>query len=242
MHRISRMPGSRTGSEFSGSRSITLLFAIALVVCALSARAGSPERWTADTHGQGFGLWLRAKPVPSIPLNAPDAPDAMTSGEKLALLADHGHAVWLRVRETQDDYCWFAGEVEPAVGAREFIWPSTQQLALVLRDGRRVPAREIVATQGHPLVGGVPGPMPIISIYPAGIRLRFEDFMTEFPSGAKCAIYVAFPWQDWHANDVAALAILNPEPSSSDASVPREPAAAAPAGSLASTAQEGDRR
>jgi hypothetical protein len=183
-----------------------------LLLSLASAHAFAQDRWEADTGTLNYGIWLRVKPVPSIPWDAPDAADATTSGEKLAVLANSGHAIWVRVRETQDLYRWFAGEIVPRAGVEdEFCWPAGQGLALVVTGGARVAAAEIIATQGAPFVGRQPRAMPLIAIAPAGARLKFSDILSEFPSGAKCAVYVAFPRAGWDAARVTGLAIVTRE-------------------------------
>ena len=188
------------------------LLLLSLVSAHSFAQSSAQDRWQADTGDLNYDLWLRAKPVPSIPWDAPDAADATTSGQKLAVMADFGHAIWTHVRETQDLYRWFAGEIVPRASLEgEFLWPGEQRLALVADDGARIPAAEIIATRGAPFVGRQPRSMPLIAISPAGARLKFSDILTEFPSGAKCAIYVAFPRAGWDAGRVSGLAIVTRE-------------------------------
>jgi hypothetical protein len=193
-----------------------------LLLSLASAHAFAQERWEADTGSLNYGLWLRAKPVPFIPWDAPDAADATTAAQKLAVMADFGHAIWVRVRETQDLYRWFAGEIVPRTSrADEFLWPAEQRLALIVADGARIPAAEIIATQGAPFVGRQPRAMPLIEIAPAGARLKFSDILSEFPSGAKCAVYVAFPRAGWDAGRVSGLAIVTREQEQTSADLPQ---------------------
>jgi hypothetical protein len=193
-----------------------------LLLLLASGHAFAQDRWEADTGDLNYDLWLRAKPVPSIPWNAPEASDATTSAQKLAVMADFGHAIWTHVRETQDRYRWFAGEIVPRADlADEFLWPGEQCLALVADDGARIPAAEIIATRGAPFIGRQPRSMPLIPISPAGARLKFSDILTEFPSGAKCAIYVAFPRAGWDAGRVSGLAIVTREQEQTSAGRPQ---------------------
>ena len=172
-----------------------------------------PERLAATGTGDAYSLWLRLKAVPWIPLHAPDAADAASAGEKLAVLAEKGVAIWERVRRTQERYLWLAGQIDPPGGdyQAEFLWRPDQQLALLLADGRSIPAAEIIATRGSFFIGRQLRAMPLIRIAPGGSRMRFADFRTEFPSGAKCAIYAAFPAADWRGTDVVAVEVRPPE-------------------------------
>ncbi len=210
---------------------LALMGLLLLSLAATHARA--QDRWEADTGNLNFGLWLRAKPVPSIPWDAPDAASATTSAEKLAVMANLGHAVWARVRETQDRYRWFAGEVVPRTSVDdEFCWPAEQRLALVVSDSERVAAVEMIATEGAPFIGNQLRPMPLIPISPGGARLRFSDFLTEFPSGAKCAVYVAFPRAGLDIKRVSGLAIVTQEQDQASTRPPQP-------GSMAVAAKEG---
>jgi hypothetical protein len=207
-----------------------------LLLSLASIHAFAQDRWEADTGNLNYGLWLRAKPVPSIPWDALDASNATTSAEKLAVMANLGHAIWARVRETQDRYRWFAGEVVPRTSVDdEFCWPAEQGLALVVGDSARVAAAEIIATEGPPFIGNQLRPMPLIPISPSGARLRFKDFLTEFPSGAKCAVYVAFPRAGLDVRRVSGLAIVTREKDQASAGLPQP-------GSTVVAATEGGRQ
>jgi hypothetical protein len=162
------------------------------------AQRRDPTRWQGDRGKEGegmtraillsmllaataqaeFGVDLRLDPIPPIPMSQPDP---QTTAERLAWMADH-QAMWEHIRDTQVEWVWFAGVMRPCDGD-SFYWPDS----LTIRLGESA-AMEVIASQGR-----VDGSMPLIHVWPGGQPMWFTDIETEWPSGKKCAIYVAFP-------------------------------------------------
>jgi hypothetical protein len=100
-----------------------------------------------------YVVWLNDRPIPEIPWTVLEPGSNMTYGERLALMADMGLPLMIKMRESQHapqthrQCLWVGGRIEP-VGDDDdarFRWPSGQRLCADFADGTRIWADSVFA-------------------------------------------------------------------------------------------------
>lgn len=171
--------------------------------------------------------------------------DAQAYEDQVAMLIAMGHVWHKQIRDSQQKLTWFVGRIYPDIDipgdptraeldrllryevpgnyiddaldryGKPFNWPSGQELLLVFKDGRRLSADLIIASEGVILNINPYKPRETVYIYPLERPLRFTDFMRILPSRDHFAlpVWCAFPrrpridgkpWR-WSPEDVVAI-------------------------------------
>ncbi|MCK4304995.1 MAG: hypothetical protein KAY24_12225 [Candidatus Eisenbacteria sp.] len=171
--------------------------------------------------------------------------DAKRYEDQAAFLISHGHRWHEQIRDSQQKIVWYLGKIEPDANikgepsqaeidrllryevpfdyaqealnryAKPFNWTYRQELVLVFKDGRRLAAELIIASEGVVLNLNPYKPRSTVYIYPLEHPLRFTDFMRIIPSRDHfaCSVWCGFPrrpridgkpWR-WDPKDVAAI-------------------------------------
>ncbi|MDM7914380.1 MAG: hypothetical protein ACE15D_07340 [Candidatus Eisenbacteria bacterium] len=190
------------GTSFSRSRPLhaahtARLFSLLVALGSLPAgQAALAEEQTWSFQTETWQLEMGRKPVPPIPLEAPETMEQMKSKPgMLAYLASNGNLVVQRVRDTQETMVWFSGRIGPIASLDEhaddtFLWPQTHRLVLLISGGGVVPVREILAMKGFTLSTFA---CQIAFLYPSKNPIAYRDIMMESPRGKICSIYLGFP-------------------------------------------------
>lgn len=214
-----------------------------VLLLSLLATPASSDDFIAD--GDGYTLSLPDTPLAEIQEYHGRMRDAKQYEEQVALLIAMGHSWHEQIRDSQQKLVWYIGRIHPDIDipgdptrneadkylryeipyrymqdildryAKPFDWSNEQELVLVFKDGRRLSAELIIASEGIILDLNPYKPRKTVYIYPLERPLRFTDFLRILPSRDHYVlpIWCGFPRRPridgkpwcWDPKDVVAI-------------------------------------
>ena len=175
-----------------------------IALIAASAHAGDMgvDTHTAISLDSTYVVRLKDVPIPEIPEVVIEPRRGMGYAERLALMADMGLPIAVKMRETQGaldarrQCLWVGGRVEPVDGDLhgKFVWPSDQKLCATFKDGTSICADSVFVLP----TGDALAPLEPIRIWPrrSGWSSSFASIEVKHILGdithTRCHVFVAF--------------------------------------------------
>lgn len=154
-----------------------------LLLVPFAALAKGP-RWTNVIDG--VRISIAGRPVGTFPLFPQPGDASAGKAGYLAYIASKGNEAMARVRDTQAEWSWFRGSVEPVDGSTTFRWPSDLP-SILLSDGTHAEAIAVIATRdcGPMLLGCKP-----IDLFPMRNEISYQDIRVAEVDD--CMVWIAF--------------------------------------------------
>jgi len=166
-----------------------------LLLIFLCCQVFAGKEWRADAIE--FQIGITRWPLLEIPHEVPvdiqagtrSAKDA-TKEERIAWGAELGNAAFEYVREHQYTRLWYTADIAPVSGRLDdmLVWPDSQHVAIVLKDGTKVFALEAIAMMN---CGARMSGCHLVHVYPQQQPFTFGTIYID--DVGQCLLLVGFP-------------------------------------------------